>query len=215
MKFVEKFRKDIIYCIIILLSVAMLTTALTNSRNNFYDMVEVNEELHSLIDTEYVSHINTYRSMYHESQSKYKDLLDEYESMQQTELPIYKYTEDEIYFLAQCVEAEAGYYANHDRSQRYVTQVILNRVKSGLFPNTIREVITQIENGVVQFSVAYNGMMNREVQPETLANVYSVLLYGTDLPEYVHYFYSSSLTECWVNTLNTYDTIQGTVFAYE
>lgn len=130
------------------------------------------------------------------------------------ELPVYEYTEEEVYLLAQCVEAEAGHYENHNVSQRYVTQVILNRVKSSEFPNSIGEVIFQKVHNVPQFSVAYNGMMNREVTAETLANVYSVLLYGTDLPDYVLYFYSDRVTNNWVNTLNTYTTIQGTVFAY-
>lgn len=135
--------------------------------------------------------------------------------VKKVDLPVYNYTEEEIYLLAQCVEAEAGYYDNHDVSQRYITQVILNRVRSGQFPNNIKDVIYQKSGDTPQFSVAYNGMIDREVELETLANVYSVLIYGTDLPEYVLYFYGSSLTENWVNTLNTYDTIQGTVFAYE
>ena len=70
-------------------------------------------------------------------------------------------------------------------------------------------------NGVPQFSVAFNGMMDdREVTPETLANVYEVIVHGTDLPDYVLYFYSASVKENWVNNLNTYTTLEGTVFAY-
>ena len=123
---------------------------------------------------------------------------------------------DELEYLAACVEAEAGYYEGHELSQQYITQVILNRLHSGQFPNSVEEVIYQKTNGCPQFSVAYNGMMDdREVEPETLANVYSVLVHGTDLPEYVLYFYSASVTENWVNTLNTYTTESGTVFAYE
>ena len=123
------------------------------------------------------------------------------------------YTKEEINLLAQCVEAEAGY---NSESQKYVTQVILNRVNSTKYPDTIKEVIYQkTSNGVEQFSVAYNGTMKRiKVKPETLVNVYSVLLYGTDLPEYVQYFYSEKVTDNWVNTLNIYKSVGGTVFAY-
>lgn len=131
-----------------------------------------------------------------------------------SKLPLYEYTEDEIYLLAQCVEAEAGYYRGHENSQQYVTQVILNRVMSSEFPDSIGEVIYQKTDDVPQFSVAYNGMIDREVQVETLANVYYVLIHGTDLPEYVLFFYSTEVTNNWVNSLNTYATIQGTVFAY-
>ena len=110
--------------------------------------------------------------------------------------------------------ARAG--ENHFESQKYITQVILNRLHSDEFPNTIDGVIYQkTARGVPQFSVAYDGSMNREVRAETLANVYSVLLHGTNLPEYVLYFYSTEVKNNWVNTLPTYDTVEGTVFAYE
>lgn len=129
----------------------------------------------------------------------------------EVEIPTYEFTDAEIYLLAQCVEAEAGY---DDLSQKYVTQVILNRLHSGKFPNTIVDVIYQRVNGVPQFSVAWNGAIEREVKTETLLNVYSVLVHGTDLPQYVLYFYSDKVTGNWVNNLATYTTVSGTVFAY-
>ena len=146
----------------------------------------------------------------------YEKVVEEKESLEikllEVELPTYDFTEAEIYLLAQCVEAEAGY---DSLSQKYITQVILNRLHSGKFPDRIEKVIYQKENGVPQFSVAYNGMMEREVTPQTLSNVYEVIVNGTDLPEYVLYFYSDSITDNWVNTLNTYEIIDGTVFAYQ
>ena len=124
------------------------------------------------------------------------------------------FTEEEIYLLAQCVEAEAGDYQSHSRSQQYVTKVILNRVHSDKFPNSIREVIYESREGVPQFSVAYDGAIDREVSKETLYNVYKVLMHGTDLPEYVCYFYSTSVTDNWVNSLPIFNSVEGTVFAY-
>lgn len=129
--------------------------------------------------------------------------------------PLYKFTEEEVDMLARCVEAEAGNPKNHSTSQKYITQVILNRVESSKFPNTLKGVIYEkSNNGVVQFSVAYNGVMNRTVQQETLDNVRDVLQNGTDLPKYVCFFYSTSVKGNWVNTLPIYDTVEGTVFAY-
>lgn len=146
----------------------------------------------------------------------YEKVVEEKEDLEikllEVELPTYDFTEAEIYLLAQCVEAEAGY---DSLSQKYITQVILNRLHSGKFPDRIEKVIYQKENGVPQFSVAYNGMMEREVTPQTLANVYEVIINGTDLPEYVLYFYSDSITDNWVNTLNIHTTVYGTVFAYQ
>lgn len=135
--------------------------------------------------------------------------------LKRIKLPTYSYSEDEVYLLAQCVEAEAGYYDGHRNSQRFIAQVILNRVHSGKFPNSIREVIYQKDKGIPQFSVAYDGSINRQVSSDTLANVYSILVHGTNLPEYVCYFYSAKVKENWVNTLPIYDTVEGTVFAYE
>ena len=158
--------------------------------------------------------ITTLEESYGELQNSYIELVDKNERLESgLQEKRCKYTEDEVYLLAQCVEAEAGY---NPESQKYVTQVILNRVNSSRYPDTIREVIYQkTGRGVAQFSVAYNGSMEgREVKSKTLANVYNVLLFGTDLPEYVQYFYSVKVTNNWVNTLNTHTTVGGTVFAY-
>lgn len=127
-------------------------------------------------------------------------------------IPMSDFTEDEIYTLAQCVEAEAG--IDNTLSQRYITQVILNRLYSDRFPNTIKEVIYQKNGDIPQFSVAYNGAMCRQVKTETLLNVYEVLMHGVSLPSNVLYFYSSSVEENWVNTLPIYAEVEGTVFAY-
>ena len=136
------------------------------------------------------------------------------EKLNEVELKKYSFTREEINLLAKCVEAEAGNYKNHKNSQKYVCQVILNRLKSGKFPNTLKKVIYQKNGNIPQFSVAYNGAMNRKVSTETLANVYDVIVHGTSLPSYVLYFYSASVEENWVNTLNTYSVVEGTVFAY-
>lgn len=141
-----------------------------------------------------------------------KTIMENHELKENSLIP---YTKEEVYMLTKCVEAEAGNYSNHRNSQKYVTQVILNRIHSKEFPNSIEEVIYQKSGNIPQFSVAYNGMMERDVDPETLANVCSVLINGTDLPEYVCYFYDDDVTNNWVNTLNIYDTVEGTVFAYE
>lgn len=166
----------------------------------------------------YENSIKELEDKYAELEAKYNELqvVNEELKNNRVNLPTYNFTEEEIYMLAQCVEAEAGNYKNHAVSQRYITQVILNRLHNSKFPNTLTEVIyAKSSSGTPQFSVAYNGMMNRVVEPETLANVYSVIVHGTDLPRYVNYFYADYVTGNWVNTLNTYSVIEGTVFAYK
>lgn len=187
------------------------------------DLLEVNEELTNLVDEQRTNNeaiIEQWEQSFSNLQVEYGELLRENyvleARLEETDIPVYDFTEAEVYLIAQCVEAEAGNYENHAQSQRYVTQVILNRLHSSRFPDRVEEVIYQkTNNGTPQFSVAYNGMMDdREVQPETLANVYSVIVHGTDLPEYVLYFYSARVEENWVCTLNTYTECEGTVFAY-
>ena len=185
------------------------------------DLLEVNESYESLIDKQREDKdeiVKKWEDSYDDLQTQYGQLLVENEKlkdqMEETELPTYDFTEAEVYLIAQCAEAEAG--EKNYQAQQYIVQVILNRIHSGDFPKTADEVIYQKVSGVPQFSVAFNGMMdNREVTPETLANVYEVIVHGTDLPEYVCYFYSASVKENWVNNLNTYTTVEGTVFAYD
>ena len=63
----------------------------------------------------------------------------------------------EMALIAQLVQAEAG---NQDlKGKRLVADVVLNRVDSEKFPNTIEEVIFQKEP--VQFSVTVSGAFER------------------------------------------------------
>lgn len=192
------------------------------SSSNYETLLEVCDTKSNTIEkqkTHYEETISKLEDRCEDLTSKYFNSVEENSNLKsrlrRVKLPTYKYSEDEVYLLAQCVEAEAGYYDGHATSQRFIAQVILNRVHSGKFPNSIREVIYQKDDGIPQFSVAYDGAINREVRDDTLANVYSVLVHGTSLPEYVCYFYSASVKENWVNTLPIYDTVEGTVFAYE
>lgn len=187
----------------------------TESHQNYMDLLECNDDLVSLVD-EQRNHcdilVATWEDRYEKLLSYYGKLLIEKDKLERQELATYYFTEEEVYLIAQCVEAEMGMY---EQSQKWGTKVILNRLHSNKFPDSVEEVIYQKVNGVPQFSVAYNGTIDREVQPETLANVYSVIVHGSDLPEYVCYFYSAKVVENWVNELPVYDTVDGTVFAYK
>ena len=52
------------------------------------------------------------------------------------------YTDDDLYCLAAVIWQESGSYWLSDRLQIYVGNVVMNRVDSSLFPNTIRGVLT-------------------------------------------------------------------------
>lgn len=204
------------------ISILFLVYFIWDSHKDLKNM-ESYSEMCDLVDSqreEYSEIIEQWENSYSELQAEYGELMREKYSLEQQlgseTLPEYSYTKEEIDLLMRCVQAEAGNYSDHAKAQEYITQVILNRVKSPDFPNTITEVIYQKTGSTPQFSVAYNGMIDSaELETGTKSNVYKVLVFGSDLPDYVLFFYSTSVKENWVCNLNTYDTVQGTVFAYK
>ncbi len=109
----------------------------------------------------------------------------EYNVLEQTslELPAGEYE-----VLTRIVEAEAG---NQDEKGRMlVAGVVLNRVKSKKFPDTVREVVFQEQNGTCQFSPIANGRYySVKVSAETIEAVDKVLA-GEDVTEGALYFAS-------------------------
>lgn len=135
------------------------------SDRNYNDLLTVNDDLLEQIDTNRAENdriLAGWKMSYDSLQTKYGHLLVEYDELEKSidtvELPTYNYTQAEVELLAVCVQCEAG--EQNYEAQRDIASVILNRVKSSLFPNTIEEVIYENNNGVPQFSVAYNGMMD-------------------------------------------------------
>ena len=63
---------------------------------------------------------------------------------------IYEVSEEDYDALLRLVEAEAS--GEDIKGKLLVANVVLNRVKSGAFPDTIKEVIYQRQNGRAQFS---------------------------------------------------------------
>lgn len=226
-----------VFLMIILFVVIVVTTS------NYNDLQKTNEELRNTILTQQEQYTEMNDSwaesyyelqtdysvlleanmnlsdMYHRLEGMYDELMEEYyryeviksnaESNKALNL-----SEEDIYLIAQCVEAEAGTIGyTTDQAQQYTCQVILNRLKSKYFPNTARGVIYQKN----QFSVAHNGMMEEHavVEQKTLDNVYKVINIGTDLPPYVQYFFTTSVQGNWVNKLNTYIVLKKTIFAYQ
>lgn len=73
------------------------------------------------------------------------------------EIEIVTYTEEELELLARVIFAEAGSNWCSDKMQQYTGSVVLNRMASPLFPNTMREVVYQ--RG--QYSCARSGSINK------------------------------------------------------
>ena len=84
------------------------------------------------------------------------------------------------------MEAEAG--GEDENGKLLVANVVLNRVKSGIFPDTVTEVVYQREFGVCQFSPVSDGRINRVKVSEETKRAVDRAVYGEDISQGALYF---------------------------
>ncbi len=89
-----------------------------------------------------------------------------------------KYTEEDLDLLARVIYAEVGCTWIPDWVQRMVGSVVLNRVNSSYYPNTIREVIYQPG----QYAPTWNGSINKTPDARTIENARYLLENGSICP---------------------------------
>lgn len=90
--------------------------------------------------------------------------------------------------LLRIVEAEAG--GEDTEGKMMVAGVVLNRVANENFPDTVKDVVFQRENGTAQFSPAYSGRYDRVVVSEDTIEAVNRVLAGEDLSEGALFFVS-------------------------
>lgn len=88
------------------------------------------------------------------------------------------YSEDDLDLLARLIYAEAGCYWIPDWVQRAVGSVVLNRINSPDYPDSMREVIYQPG----QYGSAETGVINRAASSKAIKNAKYVLDNGSTLP---------------------------------
>lgn len=105
-------------------------------------------------------------------------------------------TEEEFEWFAKLVSAESR--GESLEGQIAVANVVLNRVSSPLFPNTIMEVIFQ--KG--QFCPVRNGSIHKEPTEQSIQAVEMALRGHRVVPEDVLYFYAPSMVsqKNWIRT---------------
>lgn len=86
------------------------------------------------------------------------------------------YTEEDLYILAHVICGEAQSYS--DEEQLYVGSVVLNRVHSASYPNTIKDVVFQRN----QYSCTVDGNYHRTPTERNWANAKYLLENGSVLP---------------------------------
>ncbi|MCM1193627.1 MAG: cell wall hydrolase [Butyrivibrio sp.] len=114
--------------------------------------------------------------------------------------------EEELEVLQRIVEAEAG--SEDEDGKLLVANVVLNRVDSDRFPETVTEVVFQQSKGVSQFSPAASGRIySVKVSEETVAAVERALA-GEDISQGALFFasrrYASSSKMRWFDEKLTF-----------
>ena len=98
----------------------------------------------------------------------------------------YQLEQADLEVLLRIVEAEAG--CEDEDGKLLVANVILNRLNSERFPDSITEIVFQRENGVSQFSPTADGSYNKVQISEETVNAVGRALAGEDISQGALYF---------------------------
>ena len=111
------------------------------------------------------------------------------------------YDAEDLYWLSRIIYAESG--AESEEGQIAVGNVVLNRVNSNEFPDTISDVIFDRVDGV-QFEPVENGSVYKTPSDLSVSAAKQVLD-GADVIGDAMYFYAPTLSQgVWINANRTY-----------
>lgn len=121
------------------------------------------------------------------------------------------YSQSDVDLMARLVTSEAE---NQPYNAKVaVAAVVLNRVKSNLYPNTIRDVIYEVSGGYYQFTPVLNGMINKPASESSKAAVLDALN-GIDPTKGALYYFDDSTTNQWLWSKPIAIRIDRMVFTY-
>jgi len=102
---------------------------------------------------------------------------------------------DEADLLARLITAEAQ--AEPYEAKVAVGAVVMNRVQSGLWANTIEKVIYQKINGYYQFTPVQNGWINKPAEAGSIKAAQAALS-GADPTNGAQFYYDDKTTNEWI-----------------
>lgn len=108
----------------------------------------------------------------------------DYEVLEQTMK--YQLSDKDQEALLRIVEAEAG--GEDQEGKLLVANVVLNRVNSELFPDSVVEVVMQREQGIAQFSPTVDGRYQSVKVSDDTREAVDRALYGEDISQGALYF---------------------------
>lgn len=121
------------------------------------------------------------------------------------------YSAGEVDLLARLIMAEAE--SESYSAKVAVGAVVMNRVKSPQWPNTITDVIYQNINGYYQFSPVANGTINRPANEESVRAAKAAMS-GYDPTNGAMFYYDISTKNQWMLSKPVSTRIDNMVFAY-
>lgn len=122
----------------------------------------------------------------------------------------YDLSESDYEALLKIVEAEAG--SEDDTGKLLVANVVLNRVKSDQFPDTVTEVVYQRQGGKAQFSPVGNGSIEKIVASKETVAAVERALEGEDVSRGALYFAARKAAD--PENMQWFDRCLTRLFAY-
>lgn len=120
------------------------------------------------------------------------------------------YKSSEVDLLARLIAAEAV--GEPYNAMVAVGAVVVNRVKSPDWPNSISSVINHVIGGHYQFSPVQNGFINKPATDDTLRAAWAAL-YGADPSKGAMFYYDTSSTNQWIRSKPVTAQIGNMIFA--
>lgn len=177
----EKFYKRACLCLIIILTIELICICFTNKKINDmekhldYVCVDVEKEterpdipLYAGISAENIKYLDKSNKLTSSVERNRVPIVSEPAQLEETEENAYGLTNNDDYLLAKIAMAESE--GLSFEAKAHVIKVILNRVQSEEFPNTIKDVIYQKSGGTYQFSPIGDGRWY-EVEPDTICSL--------------------------------------------
>lgn len=113
-----------------------------------------------------------------EVEARLEEGMEEAEPAEADSGRVYELSEEDYDALLRLVEAEAS--GEDIKGKMLVANVVLNRVESSSFPDTVKEVIYQRHNGRAQFSPVATGKIDRVAVSEETVEAVERALCGED-----------------------------------
>lgn len=122
----------------------------------------------------------------------------------------YQLSDKDYEALLRIVEAEAG--GEDQNGKLLVANVVLNRVNSSKFPDTVWDVVMQKEQGIAQFSPTVDGRYQSVSVSEDTIEAVERALYGEDISQGALYFCAREKADS--ENLQWFDRKLTKLFAY-